>query len=354
MAIAGGAAFMIVPAVKFIHYLGTSGELMRVRAWAVTSSFVFFGGILGTLGLVSFPDRFVGEGVCEPIRMEVVYAQEDGFVDSNAPGKPAVIDSGARVVKDQTAILRSDNPELQAQYQSLLAQKQEMEIKRDMAMAASQEHDEEHQAPAEDQIALAKNYQGKVDTLAAQIEHYKQKIDLLTLKSPLDGEFTSADIDRLPNSYVKRGQKIGIVADLDNPIIRFTVPQKMVAVLENELAIGDHVAMRLEGRPQDEFGGTVISKLPAGQEQLPSAALGFPAGGSMAVAQDDKHGTKAAEEFFEIQVKPDQERPRLLAGQRIFGRFEARPKPLITQWLRSLMQLMQGRQQQQSKAAKGQ
>jgi putative peptide zinc metalloprotease protein len=351
MALAGGAAFMIVPAVKFLHYLGTSGELMRVRAWAVTSSFVFFGGILGTLGLVSFPDRFVSEGVSEPTSMAVVYAQEDGFVDTNAPGRPAVIASGTRVIKDQTTILRSANPELQARYRSLQAQKQEMEIKRDMAKAASQDRDDDPQNSRENAIASANIYQGQVDAIDAQIKHVAQQIDRLTLKSPLDGEFTSPEIDRLPNAYLKRGQQVGVVADLDNPIIRFAIPQNMAAVLENETKVGARLSMRLEGRPQDEFAGTVINKVPAGQEQLPSAAMGFPAGGKMAVSQDDRHGTKAAEEFFEIQVKPDTQRPRLLSGQRILGRFEAQPKPLMYQWYRSIMQLMSGRQQQQSKAA---
>lgn len=380
MALAGGAAFMIVPAVKFLHYLGTSGELMRVRAWAVTSSFLFLGGILGALGLVSFPDRFVSEGVSEPFSMAAVYALEDGAVDTDTP----VIVSGTRVYKDKTVILRASNPELQAQYRSLLAQKQEMEIKRDIARAATQDRDDDPKNSPENAIAAANIYQGQVDAIDEQIKHVAQQIDRLTLKSPLDGEFTSPDIDRLPNAYLKRGQEVGVVADLDNPIIRFTVPQKMAAVVLNETAT--HLTMRLEGRPQDEFGGQIIAKLPAGQEQLPSAALGFPAGGSMAVSQDDRHGTKAVEEFFVIIVKPDSEMrcqnkeckaynelavqgstlctrcgkemkvernlyPRLLPKQRILGRFDAQPKPLMYQWYRSIMQLMQGRQQQQSKAA---
>jgi putative peptide zinc metalloprotease protein len=353
MAVAGGAAFMIVPTVKFIHYLGTSGELMRVRAWAVTSSVVFFGGILAALGLVSYPDRFVGEGVAEPTTMAIVYALEDGFVVPDAPGQPAVVISGARVTKGQTTILRSANPELETQYRGLLAQKQEMEIKRDMSNAAAVERadDKDHDPAAQqDAIASAKIYQGQVDAIDAQIQHVEQQIDWLTLKSPLDGEFTSPDIDQLPNSYVKRGQRVGVVADLDNPIIRFTVPQKMAAVLVKEHK--PHLKMRLEGRPQDEFGGEIIEPIiPAGQEQLPSAALGFPAGGQMAVSQEDKHGTKAAEEFFEIQVKPDGGHPRLLPGQRILGRFEAQPKPLMYQWYRTIQQLMSNRQQQQTKAA---
>jgi hypothetical protein len=62
------------------------------------------------------------------------------------------------------------------------------------------------------------------------------------------------------------------------------------------------------------------------------------------VSLDDQRGTKAAERVFEIRVVPDsQSGVRLLAGQRVIIRFENRAKPLLSQWYRWFLQLIQRR-----------
>ena len=79
----------------------------------------------------------------------------------------------------------------------------------------------------------------------------------------------------------------------------------------------DHVEIRVKGKPDLKLSGTIARILPAGQEQLPSAALGYAAGGAVPTAPDDQRGTKAAERFFEIHVTPDvASGVTLLSGQR--------------------------------------
>ena len=112
------------------------------------------------------------------------------------------------------------------------------------------------------------------------------------------------------------------------------------------------VEIRVKGRPDLKFTGQVMKVLPAGQEQLPSVALGYAAGGSTQTAADDPKGRKATEKFFEIRIgdiKPDIDpedadsgaalKRRLWSGQRVIVRFELPPKPLAVQFWRAVRQL---------------
>ena len=90
--------------------------------------------------------------------------------------------------------------------------------------------------------------------------------------------------------------------------------------------------------------GQIEKIFPAGQEVLPSEALGYAVGGSMPTLSQDPRGIKTAEKFFEIRIRPDSDTSiRLLTGQRIVARIQLRSKPLVFQWWLSLRQLFQRR-----------
>ena len=132
------------------------------------------------------------------------------------------------------------------------------------------------------------------------------------------------------------------VASLDDVFIRATAGQDVAALLI-EQAYKD-VQIRLKGRPDFELAGKIEKFLPAGHEKLPSAALGYAAGGSMPTVSKDPRDVRTAEKFFEIQISPNPDSSvRLLSGQRVVARFEMPPKPLAFQWWRSLRQLFQRR-----------
>ena len=102
--------------------------------------------------------------------------------------------------------------------------------------------------------------------------------------------------------------------------------------------------IRVRGRPDICFTGTITQRLRVGQEHLPSAALGYAAGGQLATAPDDPKGRKAAEHVFEIHITPDEDsNVKLLSGQRVIVRLEMKPKPYVVQWWRQLQRLVQKR-----------
>jgi hypothetical protein len=90
--------------------------------------------------------------------------------------------------------------------------------------------------------------------------------------------------------------------------------------------------------------GQIEKIFPAGQEVLPSEALGYAVGGAMPTQSQDPYGRKTAEKFFEVRIRPNSDDTiRLLTGQRVVVRIQLRSKPLAFQWWLSLGQLFQRR-----------
>jgi putative peptide zinc metalloprotease protein len=112
------------------------------------------------------------------------------------------------------------------------------------------------------------------------------------------------------------------------------------------------VELRIKARPDPQMTGTIDQIIEAGKDQLPSAALGYGSGGPIQTDPKDQKGVKTAERFFEIRIVPDpvdnpgnvwHGRMPLLSGQRVVVRVEMPSRPLVYQWYRSLVQLVQRR-----------
>lgn len=317
------AAFMwvCIPLGKFIRYLATNGELARVRGRAVVSTLMVVAALFVGLGIVKAPNHCRVEGVVEPVDMAIVYAETDGFVEGFLP-------SGRRVSPDGEYLLQCRSPKLKTKSEQLQAERRRLDARRRIAQTK--------------EPAAAKVLAEQIAALDEQIERTNEELASLDLHAPLVGTWIAPGIERAKGGYVRRGDSVGGVADLEHVTIRATAGQQVAAMLIAEAF--DRVEIRVKGRPEDRLAGTKIEILPAGQKQLPSAALGYRAGGKMETAMEDPRGTKTSERFFEIRVAPDEHASmRLLTGQRVVVRLTMPPKPLLLQWWRSLLQLVQQR-----------
>ena len=314
-------AWVMVPIGKFIYYLLSSSELMRVRAWAVSTSVAVPVLVLGGLGLIPVSDPFYVEAVVEPAEMQIVHAGADGFLAEFLP-------SGRSATPDGPPLVRSVNPVLVSQQEQLAAERRELLARRGAALV---------QEPAAVQIIDLQI--GAVDEKLGRIRRQLADLDV---RAPLAGTWVSPNIDRLAGAYVARGQGLGLVATMDDLIVRAVASQDVAGALMEEAA--ERVEIRMDGRPDKEIGGRIKQFLPAGSDRLPSPALSFPAGGPIATKPDDSTGTRTAERVFEIQVVPDpSDEVHLLAGQRVVIRFETTPKPLLSQAKRAVLQTLQRR-----------
>lgn len=321
LAIAAVIAWVCVPLVKFLRYLATSGELDRVRGRAVLSTIITVALIIALVGLIPAPDRSRVEGVVEPGNLAVVHMQADGFITDALP-------SGTYVVPDGPPLLRATNPNLAARKEQLLAERDRLEAMKRKAQTT--------------EIAEAQIYDEQIQALDKQIRRVDEQLSSLNPRAPFAGTWISPDIDKAKGAYLRRGDKVGLVASLDHVIIRVTAGQAVSAMLISEAR--SQVEIRVKGRPDLMLTGTIIKILPAGQENLPSAALGYAAGGSVQTTPQDQRGTKAVERFFEIRIAPSEGADaRLLSGQRVVVRFDMTTKPIAVQWWQSLLQLIQRR-----------
>jgi putative peptide zinc metalloprotease protein len=321
MALAALVMWVTVPCVKYANYLATSPELARVRTEAVLSTLVVLCLVGVGIGFVPVPDRSYADGVVEPVKLALVYAASDGFVES-------YVASGTAVEPDGAPLVVAGNEELSSLRKGLAAERRGVSIRQRLAEA--------------EDVAQAQILGEKVAAIDDQIKRIDEEIESLVLRAPIAGTWLAPEIDRIQGAYVNRGDQLGMVAGLDRMIIRAVAPQQVAARLVDQAM--KRVEIRVKGRPDIVFTGSIIQIVPAGQEHLPSAALGYACGGQVAVDPEDHHGTKAAERFFEIRIVPnDNNAVPLFSGQRVVVRFEMAQKPLMDQCWRKILQLFQRR-----------
>jgi len=321
LAVAAAVAWVLVPAGRFVHYLAASTELVRVRARAVLSTLALAAAAIAAAGLVPAPDRCYIEGVVEPVQVAIVHAGEDGFLTDHLP-------SGALASPDGPPLVRAASPVLEAEARMWEARRRALVAGRSLA--------------ATKEVAAAQIVDEQIRAVEDRIQDIRRRLADLEVRAPVTGTWLSPGIDLKRGAYLHRGDPIGVAATLDDVIVRAVAPQDVVGPLVTEA--DRRVEMRVDGRPDAHFSGTVKQFLPAGQQRVPSPALTYAGGGSIAVSLDDQRGTQAAQRVFEIHVAPDRSSGvRLLAGQRVIIRFENRDKPLLEQGYRWFLQLIQRR-----------
>ena len=316
--------WILLPLGRFLRYLAADPALARVRPRAIAATAALAVVVLGGLGLVPVPDRARAEGVVESIDLARVYMQADGFVQS-------VLPSGRDVAPGGPPLLVARNVELETKRERLLAERQLAKLERDRASVH--------------EFAVAQSLTERLGALEDQIEQVDRQLRSLSVPAPLKGRWISPGIEQTRGVFLERGEPIGVVASVDRLFIRVVADQRLGPRLEPEIGRGGEVRLRVRGRPDLEFRGRIREILPAGSSRLPSAALGYLAGGSTAVAAGDESGTTAIEPFFEVHIEPASGTvvPALFTGQRVLARFEMPARPLLVQCWRGLRRLVQQR-----------
>lgn len=310
----------VLPLGRLIRMLATSEELSRHRARAMATSALTAAIVLIATGLVKMPDRCRIEGVVEPHDYAVIHMKTTGFVD-------AVLGSGARTGPKGPVLVTAQNPDLELKREQLQAQSRRLRLNRQTAQTK--------------ETAAAQIVDEKIAALDEQILRTRRKLKELSLQSPIRGIWIAPDVDRLVGMRLAQGARIGVVADLDGLRIRAVASQQVASLLIDDARPA--VELKVKNRPGIELNGRIEKIIPAGQEQLPSAALGYAAGGAMRTDTKDTSGRRAAVPFFEILVVPSDPSAALMPGQTMVLRFETSPKPLVVQGWRALLQLFQQR-----------
>ena len=182
------------------------------------------------------------------------------------------------------------------------------------------------------------------ESIAGRLKKLRIDADNLVIHAPHDGLWFAPDVEDYVGRWIPKGSSLGITVNPRSFEFTATVMQ------EDGDALFGHGLSGAEIR----FPGEAATKLvvrrwrvvPGEQKILPSAALGWRAGGDVPVAMDDARGNQAAEPFFEVICELDASPGVVLMDGRSGKiRFELQSEPLLPRWLRRLRQLLQKRYQ---------
>jgi len=316
----GFVIWIVVPTGQLVRYLLLNPELARTRGRALAVTVGSLLVLAVPAATVPVPDHTRASGVAEPNEFEVVYAQVDGFLNGCMPtGSPLASPSAAPLAEQSNARLDRDREVLNAEIAGLRASR---------ALAFR------------DDPARAFQIDRQIETTVEQLSWVERQESELRSRSTLHGQWIAPNLDRIEGGFVRRGQAIGMVADLSEMRVRVVMDQRTAALVIDEAR--PVVELRARNRPDQLIDAELERVLPAGQRRLPSAALSIAGGGSVATAPDDADAEKTREDVFEAWLVLPADHG-LLPGQRVVARFRLDSRPLLEQGLRVVRQVLQER-----------
>jgi putative peptide zinc metalloprotease protein len=317
-------SWAVVPVVRFAKYLSSNPRLERVRprAIAVTAGLAIFLIIL--LGVVPFPHSFRAPGV-------VVASQRTEMANETAGEFDKLLSKPGSFVKQGQPLVQLKNPELELEITDTRGHLAEVNARLLQAM-------NNESADIAPMTSLRDSVAGELKKLTTDSEN-------LTVRARHDGVWVAPGIEEFSGRWLTRGSNLGLLANPASFEFAATVMEEDVNALFAKKISGANV--RLYGDAGKNLPVAQWRVIPGGQQILPSAALGWSAGGEVPVAMDENsQGNKSAEPFFEVLGKLDSaDGVALLDGRSGKISFKLGAEPLLPRWTRSLWQLLQKRYQ---------
>jgi putative peptide zinc metalloprotease protein len=180
------------------------------------------------------------------------------------------------------------------------------------------------------------------DFARAQLQELRDEGARLSIRAPVDGIWVAPQLSDQYGAWLPRGAILGEV-----------IPQRgfhFLAVVEQEAAANlfsgqlRGAQVRLRGQSGQAITTRDLRIIPAQQWILPSAALGWAAGGDIQTDNKDTNGLRTQVPFFLVYASLPPS-PGVFLAQRRTGeiRFSTEWEPLLTQGLRRMRQLFQER-----------
>jgi putative peptide zinc metalloprotease protein len=339
MAIGGVITWLCVPLFKLFKYLTVEPELHRKRgrAWAFTGACAAV--VILLLGIIQFPLRVRAEGILEPKEKAVLYAKQAGMVKEVAPNAR----NGQRLHKGDPILVCTD-PDLESRLPQLENQVAAARAREAAAISS----DNQSQALVERLTA---------ESTEKELRDVQRRVNELTIKAPIDGYLVAPDIDTLPGTYFQVGQEVCTVQETDQLRVRGTVSQEDSQLLPLHVDYTQNPSVKKAEIRTVSNVGTVLfadsmTVIPGAKREIPNPALTNQGGGEVAPDPKDPTGTKAANPEFELQVYLTNPQNEYVPGQRAYVRMTIRKEPLMKQWTRAVLQLIQARKEKGNDLAK--
>ena len=330
LAIWTASVWFIIPVGKWTHWLATNPQLAEKRGRAVLASVggIALAGVL--LGGVPMPDHRRASAVIESEQFTGVYAGTAGFVED-------VLVEPGQLVEEGQAIAVAENPELEAQLAQAQGQFRELEARFRDAMAQ--------------EFPIADLMTERRAVLQERVAFLQKRVDELTIRAPHAGHI-SDDPRTLAGMYVQQGEPVCAVVATEDIRVVASMDQREADWLQTMSFEQDITAqVRRRTQPGVSHEVTTFVRRDAGDRALPHPALADVGGGQVQTdrqaMQQGSQGAQATTPRFIVEMDADFAASGSgavpLPGERVAVRFTLPPRPLISQWVDRLRQLVQGR-----------
>jgi putative peptide zinc metalloprotease protein len=311
--------WVLVPAWKIVKYLASSPRIRRERPRAIRVSAALALVVTLLLAAVPLPLRTVAEGV--------VWIPEEGFARAGTDGFIEAI--GAKPgawVKPGEPLLVFRDLDLETEGKVLAGRVKELEAK--------------HRGVLNEDKVKAQIVEEELRYARSSLASTEERLAELTVIAKAEGTFVLPHAADLPGRYIKKGELLAHIVNLNAVKVRAVVSQQEIDLVRT---MNRGVEVRLAENIASTRAGSVSRIVPAASDHLPSAALGQQGGGLIAVDAADKEGRKSVQKFFQVDVDFPDKGDLLNVGGRAFVRFHHGWEPLAFQWFRHIRQVFLSR-----------
>ncbi|MEN9600623.1 MAG: hypothetical protein RIS56_229, partial [Verrucomicrobiota bacterium] len=279
--------------------------------------------LLVFLQFIPFPSHFRAPGVIQSRQWMELHSRTAGKVIRLLAQPGAAVQAGQPLVQ-------MENPEIEIQLAGARAGLVEVETRIRQALHES--------TPNLKPLESLKN------SVVKTIERLEREQSDLTVRASQNGLWLIPESEGLIGRWMAKGGVIGALIDTNGFQFQATILQEDGDRIFQRPPTAAEV--RLSGEADRRLRVDGIRVIPGEQRQLPSAALGWRAGGPVPTSARDNEGRQAAEPFFEVNGNvSDPAGALLLHGKAGWIRFDLPNEPLLPRWIRSLRQLLQTRYQ---------
>jgi putative peptide zinc metalloprotease protein len=201
-------------------------------------------------------------------------------------------------------VIQLENAELYSSRKLLLAQIDEIEIKRNQVMISDQ--------------AQSNIYLGSLQSKRAQLSELNKEIQSLQIVSAKSGVIFMNNEADWQGRWVDKGEVLAYVIDPDAVQATVVVAQQDIESVTENMA---RMEVRFHSAPDRVFSARLLNQVPMATNQLPSSVLGSQHGGAVLVDARDPEGVATIGNVFELNIEIGEWPDLTYLGARLNVRF---------------------------------
>ena len=294
---------IIAPLVKVILNVWPESSARHYRLRLIVTSVSSITALYILLFIIPLPSFTVAQGVFWAPEETQLHAGADCFI------REVPVTQGQQVSKQQ-ALIFCESTQLKTEVAVATARLTELQAMRRASLVKD--------------VLEASILRDELQRVGAELSLAKQRIEDLTILSPLDGQIQLERVDDLAGRFIIRGSYLGYVNQSQLKTVRVAVPQSVISRVRSDSHL---VLVRSSSQFDTVHEATVLREVPEGSKAVVASALTTEGGGNIALDPSAKDEIQALENWFQFDLQlPSSAHGRV--GERVYVRFEHSYEPL--------------------------